>query len=89
MSYCMRCGKQTDNEDFVCDECRRKDSAVSGAAVQGAAASYCLRRVCAAGGVYPRMSSFLPELCIFGQMLTDLPASCIMETERAAPFAAM
>ena len=27
MSYCMRCGKQTDNEDFVCDECRRKETA--------------------------------------------------------------
>ena len=38
MSYCMRCGKQTDNEDFICDECRRKDSAVSGAAGQDAPA---------------------------------------------------
>ena len=38
MSYCMRCGKQTDNEDFVCDECRRKEGAVSGAAVRDAPA---------------------------------------------------
>ena len=37
MSYCMRCGKQTDNEDFICDECRRKEGAVTGAAGQGAA----------------------------------------------------
>ena len=34
MSYCMRCGKQTDNEDFICDECRRKEGAVSDTAVQ-------------------------------------------------------
>lgn len=38
MSYCMRCGKQTDNEDFICDECRRKEGAVSGAAGQDAPA---------------------------------------------------
>ena len=29
MSYCMRCGKQTDNEDFVCDDCRRKQNAAA------------------------------------------------------------
>lgn len=26
MSYCMRCGKQTDNEDYVCDDCRQKEA---------------------------------------------------------------
>ena len=24
MSFCMRCGKQTDNADFICDDCRRE-----------------------------------------------------------------
>ena len=37
MSYCIRCGRQTDNEDFVCDDCRRKDGFVPDPAVQGAA----------------------------------------------------
>lgn len=27
MSYCMKCGRQTDNADFICDECRAKQAA--------------------------------------------------------------
>ena len=31
MSYCIRCGKQTENEDFICDECRARQSAAANA----------------------------------------------------------
>lgn len=27
MSYCMRCGKPTENENFICDECAQKEIA--------------------------------------------------------------
>ena len=31
MSYCIRCGKQTENEDFICDECRARQSPAANA----------------------------------------------------------
>ncbi len=76
MSYCMRCGKQTDNEDFVCDECRRKEGAVSGAAGQGAAE----QRLQPAGEVPSAASAVLPfsRSAKLGMIFSLVAAGCLI-----------
>ena len=76
MSYCVRCGKQTENEEFVCDECRRKEGAVSGAAGQGAAE----QRLQPAGEVPPAASAVLPfsRAAKLGMIFSLVAAGCLI-----------
>ena len=49
MSYCIRCGRQTENEDCICDGCRARQPAAESAA-----------GVPVRGGVPPAASETLP-----------------------------
>ena len=77
MSYCIRCGKQTENEDFICDECRARQSAAESAA-----------GVPVRGGVPPAASETLPfsRAAKLGLIFSLVAAGCLILTVSAVGF---
>lgn len=65
MSYCIHCGQQTDNEDYICDDCRARHSAGEGGSVPGGSVAQGVgaqsaRPAGTAGAEQPRPASSMP-----------------------------